>query len=108
MGVNFSVFGRKDVTFQSVKKETPIHRDNIVVTVSDQIYVGFTSGEDIPSVRIELFDILGKPITSKEFGWINKGKNLLSFQLPNSPSGTYILRLSGDNFIASKALQIIR
>lgn len=108
MGVNFSVFGRKDVTFQSVKKETPIQNDNITVVVSDQMYVRFTSAEDLPIVKLELFDILGKPMFSKEYGWVGKGKNVLSISSHELPSGTYIVRLSGDSFVSSKTFQIIR
>lgn len=106
MGVNFSVFGRKDVTFQSVKRQLPIRNDNISVTVGDNLNVDFILDEDISAMNLEVFDILGKFISSKQIGWTSSGKNRISTPMQHLPSGSYILRLSGDGFVSSKTFQI--
>jgi serine protease AprX len=58
-------------------------------------------------VKIEIFDMLGKKITSLINENLSAGSYSVNFDASSLPTGTYIYRLSADNKVISARKMLI-
>lgn len=70
------------------------------VPVTDVLNIDFVT-EAVQEVRITIFDIAGKLITTQNVN-ANEGPNSISIDLPNLPTGNYILRMENGAEVVNK------
>ncbi len=71
--------------------------ENILISIypnpfNNQLTVQYTITQDGP-VNMYLFDAMGKQLTTKSLGWINKGIHRANFSINNLTAGAYVLVL---------------
>ncbi len=111
LGVNFTVFGRKDASFSEVRKYTDPQKNELIVSTStdgDKINCKLYSEVEFLKPRLEIFDILGKEVGVLNLGRIESGWNTFTYPILNLGSGAYICRISGDNCAVSKLFRVIK
>jgi hypothetical protein len=111
IGVNFTVFGKRNPTFSSTGRDRDYVSDFIIESVTSSgniVLVQYNSDIAIGRSRIEIFDILGRRIAAQALDGIHRGVNQVACTVPQLSAGTYICRISGTNIARSKQFQIIR
>ena len=111
MGVNFSVFGRKNLAHNSVNSTADGNSSSILeVNPSvDHIEIKYFTEKGIEHPKFEIFDLLGRHITSTIQGeHASQGWNTYKLNNLSLPSGSYICRVSGSSFNQSKSFHIVR
>jgi hypothetical protein len=111
MGVNFSVFGRRNQNYSSVKTQGKSGNETLLVSVSqdgNHINAWYYTDANIEHPKLEIYDILGRFITSFTEQHAEEGWNSMNCPVNQLLSGTYICRISGSGFTKSRSFQIIR
>jgi len=60
------------------------------------------------SVQVELYDLLGRRVQTVTDGRLERGANELSLQTRGLASGTYLLRVRGDQFVTTRRITVVR
>lgn len=110
LGVNFTVFGRRNLNYNSVRSQQSSGNENLLVSVSpegNRLNAWYFTDRDVERPKLEVYDILGRFITSFSEQYALKGWNTIQCPL-NLQSGTYICRISGSGFTQSKSFQVIK
>ena len=82
---------------------------SLKITISesgDHFTVQYYTERDIERPKFEIFDILGRLITSSVEGYAQKGWNTITIPINKLTSGTYICRVSGSGYTQSRTMQI--
>ncbi|MEO8087602.1 MAG: S8 family serine peptidase [Bacteroidota bacterium] len=112
LGVNFSVFGRKDLTYSGVKTYTQASgNENLLVSVSpqgDKLIARYFSEREIEHPKLEIYDMLGRFMTSFSESHADQGWNSMTCPIHQLVSGSYICRVSGSGFTQSRRFQILK
>ncbi len=111
IGVNFSVFGRRDLSYNAVKSQQQAGNENLLVSVSqdgDHINAWYLTDVSINHPKLEIYDILGRFITSCSQEHAEQGWNSMTCPVNQLGSGTYICRVSGSGFTRSRTFQIVK
>jgi len=108
MGVNFTVFGRVRPEFSDVEEQKDAVNSSLSISAnSNNIFVRFDAPERLVFPKLEVYDILGRLVTV--YSDISGNEGLNSFTIPAKlPAGTYIGRLTCQNFVQAKSFQVIR
>ncbi len=72
----------------------------------DHATVQYYTEEDIEHPKFEIYDILGRLLSSTVENFVQKGWNTITIPLNTLTSGTYICRASGSGFTQSRTFQI--
>ncbi len=111
IGVNFSVFGRKNLGYSTVRNvETSNNEVLLVQNENDlsKMTIRYYANNQLNRPRFEIYDILGKQLLNIPLEPASSGWNSENISYNRLPSGTYICRVVAENYTQSRAIQIIR
>ncbi len=60
------------------------------------------------SVSVNLYDILGRKVRRLHSGFLQSGEKMINWDNHGLPAGCYFVRISGENFAATKQITIIK
>ncbi len=86
-------------------KQSTIAPINVKV-IDDRITVEYFSEVEFNHPKFEVYDILGRLISSSVERYAQKGWNTITIPITKLPSGTYICRAIGSGFTQSRTFQI--
>jgi len=112
MGVNFTVFGRRNLAYSGVKQQSQSSgNQSLIVSVDltgNLLNAQYLTNQDIEHPKMEIYDILGRLMETHTEDRANVGWNTITSPLNQLASGTYICRVSGSGFTQSKSFHILK
>jgi hypothetical protein len=83
----------------------PFNPSTIIKYQIPQVSVGT---ENIPSVQLKIFDILGRQVATLVNEKQNPGNYEVEWDANNQPSGVYFFQLKTDNYVETKKMVLLR
>jgi hypothetical protein len=111
IGVNYSVFGRVKGPFKESVQEVPRGNSFLVVRVnqgSNTVSASFYMAQPHQNLKLEVFDILGRSLTSIPVSNAVAGWNRVSIPFSSMRSGMYICRVSGGDYSQAKSFELVK
>jgi hypothetical protein len=112
LGLNFTVFGRlsgsSGVTRQGAKSPSA---ESLILSAStdgNMLKAAFYTDESHEGMKLEVFDVLGRPVGEVAIGHASAGWNSISVSSASLPSGAYVCRISGSGYLISKNVLIVK
>jgi hypothetical protein len=111
VAVNFSYFGRAKQAASIVQDSQNLGSDSLIVSVNSigsMVNAKFFTIEDLPNVRVEFRDVLGRIVYSDQLSHTTYGWNEINLPSTYMASGAYFCIVTAENYFKAKAFLLLK